>query len=515
MSKSDWDVIVIGGGAAGLSAALTLGRARRRTLVVDAGEPRNRFAAHMHGVLGMEGVSPAELLRRGREEVASYGVEVRDGRVREVKDAERGLDLTLEDGTALHTRALVVATGLSDDLPDIPRLAERWGISVLHCPYCHGREVADRPIGVLTTSPMGLHQGLLLRQWTEDLTVFTAGIGELSEEDAARLRSRGVRLVDSPVVEVLGEGTDISGVRLADGGTVEVEAIFTAATLRPHDDFLSGLDLARQDTPMGSFLAVDGSGQTGHGRIWAVGNVANPGANVPVSMGSASWTAGMVNMFLVQEDFDLAAGPQEPQEPAAFWEGLYAGRPRWSGRVNATLADLTAALPPGRALDLGSGEGADVLWLSERGWDATGIDLSPTAVARAQEAADAAEVSGSARFAAADLADLDDEGPYDLVTASFFHSPVELPRTEILRRAASLVSPGGHLLLVTHAAAPPWAPTDAHDHHFASPQEDLADLALSEDEWETVLCETRDRPATGPDGTAATLIDGVVMLRRR
>ena len=200
-----FDAIVIGGGAAGLSAALMLGRSRRRTLVIDSGLPRNRFAAHMHGVLGHEGIDPTDLLRKGREELAAYDVGIRPGRVARLDETEHGVNVLLDDGERLTGRIAIVATGVTDELPDIPGLAERWGTTVLHCPYCHGWEVRDRRIGVLTTSPLGMHQAQLIRQWSDDVVVFTAGLGPLEEADEQRLLSRGITLVTSPVTEVRSE----------------------------------------------------------------------------------------------------------------------------------------------------------------------------------------------------------------------------------------------------------------------------------------------------------------------
>ncbi|WP_460707761.1 NAD(P)/FAD-dependent oxidoreductase [Myceligenerans halotolerans] len=311
-----WDVIVIGGGAAGLSSALMLGRARRRVLVVDAGSPRNRFAAHMHGVLGNEGTDPADLLARGRQEAARYGVEVRGGRVDRVDEEARTVVVSLDDGTTLSARALVVATGITDRLPDVPGLAERWGKSVLHCPYCHGWEVRDRRLGLLATSQMDVHRAQLVRQWSDDLVVFTAGVGALDPDVEARLRARGVQLVASPVTEVLGDGDAITGVRTADGAIVEVDAIFAGGEPVPHDAFLAHLGLNRSDTPMGSFLAVDETGRTSAERIWAVGNVVNPGATVPMATGAGAMTGGAVNMALVTEEFDLAVAADVAEEPA-------------------------------------------------------------------------------------------------------------------------------------------------------------------------------------------------------
>ncbi|MGY0385629.1 FAD-dependent oxidoreductase [Nocardioides sp. WG-D5] len=508
------DVIVIGGGAAGLSAALMLGRSRRRTLVVDSGLPRNRFTTHMHGVLGHEGIDPAELLRTGREELAAYDVGIRPGRVARLDETDDGVSVLLEDGERLTARVAIVTTGVTDELPDIPGLAERWGTTVLHCPYCHGWEVRDRRIGVLTTSPLGMHQAQLIRQWSDDVVVFTAGLGEIEEADDRRLRARGVTLVPEPVVEVLGEGDQVTAVRTADGSTTEVGAIFTAGTLRPHDGFVTHLGLERTDTPVGSFLAVDATGKTSSDRIWAVGNVSNPMANVPISMSAGTMAGSFVNATLVTDDFDRAvAGPA----PVDFWQERYAGSDRiWSGKVNTVLGDIAAGLEPGTALDLGSGEGADVIWLAQHGWRATGIDISDNAVSRGKEAAQAAGLAEEqARFVVSDLSDpaVLDRG-YDLVTASFFHSPVELPRTDILRRAAALVNAGGHLLITSHAAAPPWADASAHEHRFLDAKEELAELDLPEDEWETVVLEHRHRAVTSPSGEPATLEDAVVLLRR-
>lgn len=301
-----WDAIVVGGGPAGLSAALMLGRARRRVLVVDGGSPRNRFAAHMHGVLGNEGVPPLELLERGRGEAAEYDVQFRGATVERVAEAGAGLLVELEDAEAEHARTVVVATGMWDELPDVPGLAERWGRTVLHCPYCHGWEVRDQHLGVLVTSPAGVHAAQLVRQLSDQVSVFAAG--GLDPAVGRRLRSRGMEIVTERAVEVLGDGDQMTGVRTADGKVRPLDAIFTAGTPRPHDGFLAGLGLNRCEAPfgLGSFLAVDPTGRTSNPRIWAVGNVVNPAANVPMSIGAGALAGGAANGTLVEEDFGLA-----------------------------------------------------------------------------------------------------------------------------------------------------------------------------------------------------------------
>ena len=209
--------------------------------------------------------------------------------------------------------------------------------------------------------------------------------------------------------------------------------------------------------------------------------------------------------------------PHESAPPFAYWEDRYAGdRPVWSGAPNATLVDVLTGLAPGRALDLGCGEGGDAIWLAGQGWTVTGIDIAPTAIARARAAAEAEGLGGDRiRFFAADLAALAHEREFDLVTASFFHSTVELPRTEILRRAAERVAAGGHLFLLTHAAIPPWAPAEVHDHRFLRPHEELDELQLDVSEWLPVRVETVARAITAPDGGPAVMEDGVVLLQRR
>src|SRR5689334_20139967 len=180
-SMSEHDVVVVGGGAAGLSAALVLARARRRVAVVDAGEPRNAPAAHMQGFLGSDGMPPRELLAAGRREVTSYGGDLIDGRVTRIEpspseDGNLLFEVVLDDHPRLRARRLIVTTGLRDEIPDVPGVRERWGRDVLHCPYCHGHEVRDQPLGVLGGSAEAVTHAHLVRQWSDDVVFFTRGV---------------------------------------------------------------------------------------------------------------------------------------------------------------------------------------------------------------------------------------------------------------------------------------------------------------------------------------------------
>ncbi|QLD11315.1 bifunctional NAD(P)/FAD-dependent oxidoreductase/class I SAM-dependent methyltransferase [Microbacterium oleivorans] len=520
MQNFDHDVVIVGAGPAGLSAAQMLGRAGRRTLVLDSERPRNRFAEHMHAVVGFDGVSPGELRRRGRIEAEAYGVAFRGARVERVGEVDGGLEIVLADDVdTIATRALVVATGVADRLPDVPGLAERWGRTVLHCPYCHGWEVRGRRIGVLATSPMSLHQIELVRQWSPDVVAFTAALGELGGDIRERLAARGIRVVTSPVVAVEGpDGADadeaaIGAVVTSDGRRYTVDAIFTGGRLEPHDAFLTGLDLARADGPVGSFIAVDPAGATSHPLVWAAGNVVVPMANVPLSMGAGSMAGAAVNGALVA--LDAAAAVERRRGHAADWDARYAETERvWSGRVNeatsTVIADLESAgaLSPGTALDLGCGEGGDALWLASRGWTVTGVDLSPTAVSRAQAAARDARLD--ATFLAGEI-DSIELGTFDLVTTSFLHSwDAEFSRIPLLRTALRHVAPGGRLLVVTHVGAPPSA--GEHDHPpFATPAEERAALDLDPTEWTVEREEIRARRSLS---AGHHLSDGILLLRR-
>ncbi len=208
--------------------------------------------------------------------------------------------------------------------------------------------------------------------------------------------------------------------------------------------------------------------------------------------------------------------PQPTEDVREFWDQFYGETERkWSGRVNARLVEVAADLAPGRALDLGCGEGADAIWLAEHGWQVVAVDISATALQRARAAAAEQNLLARIVFERHDLPDSFPDGHYDLVSSQFLHSPVRLARDRTLRRAADAVATGGTLLIVDHAAAPPWAAEHAHDQHFPTPREVLAALRVDDTRWARLQADRADREAIGPDGRAATLTDNVIVLRRR
>ncbi|MFI8943429.1 NAD(P)/FAD-dependent oxidoreductase [Streptomyces syringium] len=301
MAEEVEDVLVIGGGAGGLNAALVLARARRRVLVIDSGTPRNAPAPLVHGFVSRDGTPPAELLAAGRAEVERYGGRVRTGEVRAVRRGDGrmiGFEAELADRTLVRARRVIVATGLRDGLPDLPGLRERWARDVLHCPYCHGWEVRDRPLGVLGWQPGAVHQALLVRQLSDDVTYFADG-SEPDDATRARLTARGVRIVGGKAGGLVVEDDELRGVRLADGTVVALSALFVPTRPVPRDALLDGLGCVREDDGR---IRVDASGLTGVPGVWAVGNVVDSGAHVVVAAAAGAKAALAVNMDMIEKE---------------------------------------------------------------------------------------------------------------------------------------------------------------------------------------------------------------------
>src|SRR3954452_10709025 len=271
MNQPQYDVAAIGGGAAGLSAALVLSRARRKVVVVDAGQPRNAPATHMHGYLSRDGFPPGQLLTCGREEVTRYGGVAVEGSVTElVPHGGTAFSVLLAGGQRISVRRLLVTTGLRDELPDIPGLSDRWARDVLHCPYCHGHEVRDRPLGVLGGGAPAVRYAQIVRQWTADLVYFTAP-ETLSPDDSSGLAARGIRVVEGSVARLIIDDDRLVGVRMQDGVVVPLDAVFVPPTFLPNNDLLVGLGCERNAD---GWVTVDGTGATSTAGVWAAGNVA-------------------------------------------------------------------------------------------------------------------------------------------------------------------------------------------------------------------------------------------------
>ncbi|RLV51132.1 NAD(P)/FAD-dependent oxidoreductase [Nocardioides mangrovicus] len=306
----DHDVIVIGGGAAGLSGALMLGRSRRDVLVLDAGEQRNRSAEGVHGFVTRDGLPPAELVRIGTEEVAGYGVQMRPATATSARAVDGGFEVSLAVGGAVTARRLLVTTGAVDELPDVPGLREQWGRHVVHCPYCHGWEVRDEPIAVLATGPAAAHQALLFSQLSDRVSLLTDG-HDVADLDL--VRAAGVRVVEGQVARILAEGSQLTGVEVA-GSVLPVTTVAVASKVVARSTVLEALGAETADLEMGGQLvarhvvADPVTRETSVPGVYAAGNVAEPMAQVVGAAAAGAMAGAVINMALVQEDVRAAVG---------------------------------------------------------------------------------------------------------------------------------------------------------------------------------------------------------------
>lgn len=319
------DVVVIGGGAAGLNGALMLARSRRSVVVIDSGTPRNAPAGAMHGFIVLDGTPPSEILRRGREQVRQYGGRITLGKVVSAEPATPPADgdlrftVTLADGRSVTARRVLVATGLRDVLPDVPGLTEHWGHGVVHCPYCHGWEVRDEPIGILNTGPASVHHALLFRQLTEDLIYFAHGTPP-DEDTRARFAARGIRVVDTPVREAVdNEDGTLAGVRLTGGQFAARPVLAVATRMQARTEGLDGLKLPTEDLPdnMGRRFASGMAGTTEVPGVWVAGNATDLTAQVGASAAAGALAGAHINALLATADTDAALAASRDEAPTA------------------------------------------------------------------------------------------------------------------------------------------------------------------------------------------------------
>jgi thioredoxin reductase len=297
------DVVVVGGGAAGLSGAVNLARARRSVLVIDAGEQRNRPASGVHGFLTRDGLAPAELVALGRAEVERYGGTVLDGRVAALDGSAGAFVVTLEDGRVIGARRLLVTTGLVDELPDVPGLRELWGTDVVHCPYCHGYEVRDEPIGVLCSGPRAVHLAQLFRQLSDDVALFLHTGPRPSVEESEGLVARGIAIVEGEVAALETEAGRLRGVRLASGEIVPRRVLAVETRLVARAGLLAGVGLEATEQPLGGEqIEADATGLTAVPGVWVAGNVSDLMAWVSGAASAGALAGAAINNDLVAED---------------------------------------------------------------------------------------------------------------------------------------------------------------------------------------------------------------------
>jgi thioredoxin reductase len=291
-----FDSIVVGAGPAGLSAALMLGRARRRVLVLDSGEYRNHAARHMHGVLGHDGLDPADLRAKGLEEIARYGVEVRRAAV---DPATAAVDADGVDIAGERARSLVIATGLVDDTPRVDGFDAIYGVSAHTCPYCDGWEHRDRRIAVLAPVERGDHLGHLLRQWSSDVVVVTDGGDGIGPDEQARLAEVGVPVLRERVTRFAHDDGRLTAIELEGREPLERDALFFFLAMRPRAEL--AVALGCELTEAGYVVAHPMTRATSVERVFGAGNVADPSQNVPMAIADGARAGAYINFQLVEE----------------------------------------------------------------------------------------------------------------------------------------------------------------------------------------------------------------------
>jgi len=305
--NTSYDVVIVGGGPAGLSAGTALARSRRTVLVLDSGRPRNAPAGHLHNFLSRDNTSPQELVAIGRREVESFGGTVEAAEVSSVRQVDDAFEVTTADGRVARARRVLVTTGLEDRLPDIPGLAERWGRDVLHCPYCHGYEVRDQAVGILAVGPLAGHAAGLWRQLSDRVTVFRHDGGDLDPETAERLDALGVPVVEGRVAGLVVEEDRLTGVRLESGEVVFVDAAVVSPRAGARAGFLDELRLETVEIEMmgrvvATRLDADPLGRTAVAGVWAAGSVVEPMAQLMASAASGLMAGAQINAELVETD---------------------------------------------------------------------------------------------------------------------------------------------------------------------------------------------------------------------
>ncbi len=296
-----YDCVVIGGSFAGQSAAMIIARGRRTVCVVDSGLPRNRFTAASHGFFGRDGAPPLEMIAEAKAKLLAYpSVAWRSGEALAVRGDDRiGFTVDLASGEKLSARKIILACGVSDSLPDVPGLWERWGHTVNHCPYCHGYEFGGAPLGVLNAMPLSSHQALLIPEWGPT-TFFLDGGASPDEETLRKLKARGVTIEPSPVVGLEGEAPQLSGVRLADGRVIRIVALYTASTVRVHP-LVSQTGCTIDDGPMGQVIRTDEFKQTTVPGVYAAGDTARMPHNATLASADGVIAGSAVHRALVFE----------------------------------------------------------------------------------------------------------------------------------------------------------------------------------------------------------------------
>lgn len=520
------DVAVIGGSAAGLAAALQLARQCRSVIVIDGSQPRNQATEHIHSFLGYDGRAPGDLLSVGRKEVRRYGTEILDGQVEAVaKSADGKFVVSLPDGNTIVARRVIAATGLTDQLHDIPGLSDQWGRGVIHCPFCHGYEARDQGIVMLVTNPMGLHAASLYWQLTKKLTLVLHA--EVGSDDPAldRLRTSGISIVEARAI-ALNSNADgsLTSVTLDNGQQLPAQIVAitppVSANIAPFTSL--GLEATEHPSGMGTYIPVEMTGVTTVPGLYAAGSLTNPSFQMMPAAAHGSQVGAFVGFTLVDEELDEAGGNSDTvtkMSTSTDWDYRYrAGDRMWSGNPNGSIVTEASLLSPGTALDIGAGEGADSIWLTEQGWTVTTNDISQVSLGRAAAEAERRGFKLTTLLADINVSGALGDATYDLVSLAYASFP-KTPDSRGIGNVLAAVAPGGTLLLVGHDLAPTLSadPTQSRpfDHHAYVQPAEVAELLEATDGWEILVNELRPRPSGHVHTGEHRHVDDIVVRARR
>lgn len=293
------DVVIIGGSFAGLSAAMQLVRAQRRVVVIDANRPRNRFATASHGIFTLDGKTPADIRATALTQLTAYPTfSLLEDSADRIDPEQAGFTVLTSQGVMVSAARAIVSTGITDQLPDIPGVAAHWGKTVIHCPYCHGYELRDRALGVLATSEMSFHQAAMIPDWGAT-TLFTQGQFLPTGDTLAHLTARGVQLESTPIVEVIGNGSQISGVLLADGRTHALGGLYVGPKIQSSSPLIDRLALALEETPMGTIVKVDAFKESSLKGLYVAGDLSNAMQNGTFAIASGTMAGVAVHRSLI------------------------------------------------------------------------------------------------------------------------------------------------------------------------------------------------------------------------
>jgi thioredoxin reductase/SAM-dependent methyltransferase len=512
------DVAIIGGSAAGLAAALQLGRQRRSAIVIDAGAPRNAPAAHMHGYLGFDGRAPGDLTAAGRDEVRSHGGEICAGQVLDVtRDGDGHFRVHLTGGHSIIARRVLAASGLVDELPDVDGVAGHWGRDVVHCPFCHGYEVRDRRLVHIVNHPMGLHAAALMRHLTDRSTVVVPEGVAVDSDELERLRASGVEVRIGQVRRLVEDDDGgIVAVELADGQRLAADVVMIGTRLRARAEPLASLGVVPVEHPagIGDVVEIDATGRTTVPGLYAAGNITDPSHQVAQAAAHGAWVGAMIAFSLAHDDM---AAKTRPSANEIDWDHRYSGEQMWSGNPNGTLVNQVAGLVRGRALDVGAGEGGDAVWLAEQGWQVTANDVSAHALARVEAEARRRGLTIATNHADANALDPFAGDTFDLVSAHYASIP-RTPDRRAVHHLLDAVAPGGVLLVVSHDLEPMRGPIDvsrasrAFDPDAYVRVEDVVAALADAPGWQIEVNATRPRPSGAVSGHH---VDDVVLQARR